>query len=101
MNFWPLTLAHPKPPLPNPHNLNPGDVLLGSACEVPGLEASHPLKRHVKPSPSTGRKFLDVDAEKVRILGFRVERFRLGIWAMGFIVGGQPHTQNAFLNPPR
>jgi len=45
------------------------DVLLGKACEVPGLSSQHPLAKHVKRSKK-GRLFLDVDLIKVRGAGF-------------------------------
>jgi len=45
------------------------DVLLGSVCTVPGLEARHPLSKHVKKSKK-GRFFLDVDEDKVKLEGF-------------------------------
>jgi len=45
------------------------DVLLGKACEVPGLSSKHELKKHVKRSKKR-RLYLDVDLKKVRGAGF-------------------------------
>jgi len=45
------------------------DVLLGKACEVPGLSSKHPLAKHVKRS-SKGRLYLDVDLKKMQNAGF-------------------------------
>ena len=45
------------------------DVLIGKTCTVPGLDVKHPLSEHVKKS-SNGRRFLDVDKEKMHRAGF-------------------------------
>ena len=45
------------------------DVLMGKTCTVPGLAVEHPLSEHVK-ELSNGRRFLDVDKEKMHCAGF-------------------------------